>query len=413
MASLHNLIFFFLNDIYLQAPNALQQFFESLINPQATSPTGGTVVITPNYIPLVTGFILLAVFLIFIRYLVLGRRRPNSEQHIGIIQFSIPKQGTMEAYVNEYTAPFRLSILRALQRSKKFAPVIDELLKLRKEKRIWFYQIYYRDTRDLLTSVLRRRRIPPLLISSAPLNDPKYVWSQTEPKFSFITFGYDFVETCHCHPLTEKFEVDTADNVFMDVWIVNPEPLGEVSEDIETIEKTTEVSYQIFESDLSLGIRKKVVNVLLPDEAFARSAPNLVLASKQVDYIVSLDEHIQSQDVELKERDKIINRLRQTLNLVKVLVAQKKLIGSDIPATLARPKEFLTWIALAGLSVVGAEELPNFVAQLRTTPPAFLGAIAMMVIVGIYMYTRKSGKKQVDDLLEAEGIIPEEGTMNR
>lgn len=406
-----NSIFLFLQTIYLQAPNPLQQLWNQLTDPSQAI-TEGTVIITPNFIPVITGFIILAFFLLFVRYLFLGRRRPNNEQHIGIIQFSIPKQGIMEAYVNKYEAPFRVSILRALKRNKKLAGVADELVRLRKEKKVFFYQIYYRDVRDLMTSVIRRRRIPPLLISNAPLDDPKYVFSQTEAKFSFATFGYDYVETCHCNARSEKFEVETASDDFMDVWFINAEPQEEIYDDYEETgikEKTIEMSYQVFEKDLSLGMRKKIVNITLPDEGFARSAPNIVLASKQVDYIESLDEHIQSQEAELKERDKVINRLRQILNLVKLLVAQKKLVGSDIPASLARPKEFLTWIAMSGLATLGATMIPDFVPQARGTPPEFLGVLALIIIVGIYMWTRKTGRAHMEDLLEEEGIIPESG----
>jgi hypothetical protein len=408
-----NPILLFLETIYLQAPNAIQQLWNYLVDPSQAS-VEGTVILTPNFIPVITGFIILAIFLLFVRFLVLGRRRPNNEQHIGIIAFSIPKVGIFEAYVNRYDAPFRVSILRALKRNKKLAVVADELIRLRKEKKIFFYQIYYRDVRDLMTSVIRRRRIPPLLISNAPLDDPRYVFSQSEPKFSFASFGYDYVETCHCNVRSEKFEVETASDDFMDVWFINAEPQEEIYDDYEADgikEKTVELSYQVFEQDLSLGMRKKVVNITLPDEGFARSAPNIVLASKQVDYIESLDEHIQSQEAELKERDKVINRLRQSLNLIKLLVAQKKLVGSDIPATLARPKEFLTWIAMAGLATLGATMIPDFVPQARSTPPEFLGVLALITIVGIYMFTRRSGRQHMEDILEEEGIVPETGAQ--
>ena len=408
-----NPILLFLETIYLQAPNALQQFWNYLTDPSQAS-VEGTVILTPNFIPIISGFIILAIFLLFVRFLVLGRRRPNNEQHIGIISFSIPKVGIFEAYVNRYDAPFRVSILRALKRNKKLAVVADELIRLRKEKKIFFYQIYYRDVRDLMTSVIRRRRIPPLLISNAPLDDPRFVFSQSEPKFSFASFGYDYVETCHCNVRSEKFEVETASDDFMDVWFINAEPQEEIYDDYESEgikEKTVEMAYQVFEQDLSLGMRKKVVNITLPDEGFARSAPNIVLASKQVDYIESLDEHIQSQEAELKERDKVINRLRQSLNLIKLLVAQKKLVGSDIPATLARPKEFLTWIAMAGLATLGATMIPDFVPQARSTPPEFLGVLALITIVGIYMFTRRSGRQHMEDILEEEGIVPETGAQ--
>lgn len=402
-----NSILLFLESIYLQAPNALERFWQNLFNPQPTSTTGGTIVIAPDYIPMVTAIFVIGMFLLFLRYIMLGRRRPNAEQHIGIIQFSIPKQGIMEAYVNRYDSPFKLSILRALRKNPKFKKIVNELLDLRKQKLIYFYQIYYRDTRDLITSVLRRKRIPPLLISTAPLDDPKFVWSQSEPKFSFATFGYDYMDTCHCHPNTEKFEVENADGDFMDVWFVNPEPETEIVEDLDNMEQTQEVTYRVFEKDLTLGMRKKIVNIMIPDEAFAKSAPNLVLASKQVEYIESLDEHISSQQMELKERDKVINKLRQTVNLLKLLVAQKKLVGSDIPATLGRPKEFLTWVVMSGLASLGATMIPDFVPQARSTPPEFLGVVALIAVVGIYMFTRKSGRQQVSDILEEEGIVPE------
>jgi len=55
--------------------------------------------------------------------------------------------------------------------------------------------------------------------------------------------------------------------------------------------------------------------------------------------------------------------------------------------------------------------LPDFIPQLRGTPPEFLGVLALITIVGMYMFTRRSGRQRMEDILEEEGIVPETGAQ--
>ena len=191
-----------------------------------------------------------------------------------------------------------------------------------------------------------------------------------------------------------------------------PEPIAEIDQDMEQTDewKKTTTNYMFFDEDLNLKETSKVVYVLPYSEDLAKVAPSMLLASRQVEFIDDLNEHITSQQSELREAHKVINKLRQTVNLLKLLVAQKNLVGTDIPATLARPKEFITWIVLAGLAVIGASEAPNFLVQLQSIPSAFLGVMALIVIISVYMLTQRSGRERVKQALEDEGVVIDEST---
>jgi len=404
-------ILLFLETVFLQT-NPISQFFDRLFNPQGAGRFGETIVLTPDYIPIISAFIVLIVFLVFVRYIVLGRRRPNQEQHVGIVEFIVQGQGKFEAYVNKYDTAFSPSVLRALRRSKKFEKAIDRILELRKQRKLYLYQIFYRDVRDLLTQTIKRHRMPAMIISSAPLTSDRFVWTNSEPRFSFVTLGHDYIDTCICHPSTEKFEIEVEEDDYVDVWVMAPEPIAEIDQDMEQTDewKKTTTNYMFFDEDLNLKETSKVVYVLPYSEDLAKVAPSMLLASRQVEFIDDLNEHITSQQTELREAHKVINKLRQTVNLLKLLVAQKNLVGTDIPATLARPKEFITWIVLAGLAVIGASEAPNFLVQLQSIPSAFLGVMALIVIISVYMLTQRSGRERVKQALEDEGVVIDEST---
>lgn len=406
-----NNVILFLQSIYLQT-NPLSQFFERLFNPSGRGLSGDVISITPDYIPIISVFIVLVVFIIFVRYLVLGRRRPNQEQHVGIIEFIVQGQGKFEAYVNKYDSAFSTSVLRALRRNKKFTPAVDRLLELRKQKKLFFYEIFYRDVRDLLTETVKRRRKPAMIISSAPLTSDRFVWTNSDPRFSWVTLGHDYIDTCICHPSTEKFDIEMDENEYIDVWVMAPEPIAEVDMDMEQTDewKKTTTNYMFFDDDLNLKKTSKVTFVLPYSEDLAKVAPTMLLASRQVEFIDDLNEHITSQQAELKESYKVVNKLRQTVNLLKLLVAQKNLVGTDIPLALSRPKEFITWIILAGLAVIGASEAPSFLVQLQSIPSAFLGVMALITITAVYMLTQRSGKERVRQALEDEGIELNENT---
>ena len=146
------------------------------------------------------------------------------------------------------------------------------------------------------------------------------------------------------------------------------------------------------------------VNILPYSEELAKVASSMVQASKQVEYIEGLDEHIQTQQSELQERDQIINKLRQKINTLKLLLGQKKLIGTDLPAGLYKQKDIVQWIAITIFAIIFMGYLPAMIPVLSAIPPQFLEAFGGIIAMSIYMMTRKSKSKQDQDLLEEEGI---------
>jgi len=407
-----NSIILFLQTIFLQTGNPILDTFNAFTQPQ-TSAQG--LAVTPNYVPVIT-FILVAFLLIIgLRYIVNARRSPNAEEPIGIIQFIIQRQGLLEGFVNKYDAPVRASIIRALKNNKKFAPAVKKIIELKEAGHLHFYQMFYRDTRDLLTSTVRRSRVPSLVISTLPLDNPNVAYSQSEAKFSWASLGWEHMKTVLCHVSSEKFEVDTVGNKVMDVWIIAPIPIVEEKTTYDRKEgggiETTSEDFKIWGEDLTLEPSIMQVNVLPYDEDLAKTASSFVMASKQTDYIGDLEDHMETQQEELQQRDKVVNKQKQVINMLKLALGQKKLIGTELPFGFGRPKDFITWIVLGSLGGLLVGELPRFIPQLAGIDRLFMGAMGTMVIVAIYMMTRRSTSNAQRDLLEEEGINEEQLNM--
>lgn len=407
-------ILFFLKTIFLQAQitgNPIIDAFNSLVYP---SPSEG-IAVTPNYAPVIT--IILASFLVLValRYLVNARRSPNTEEPVGIIQFVIQRQGMFEAFVNKYDAPLRAPIIRALKNNKKFAPAVNKIIELRKENHLFFYQSYYRDTRDLLTSTVGRKRIPSLIISTAPLDDKKYAYSQTEAKFSWASIGWEHMKTVICHVSTEKFEIETVGRKVMDVWLIAPLPIVEEKTSYERKSKAeaerTSEDFGIWGEDMIPVESTMEVNVLPYDEDLAKVGSSMVQASKQVEYIDDLEDSMETQQEELQQRDRVINRQKQAINMLKLALGQKKLIGTELPFGFGRPKDFITWIVLGSLGGLLMGELPRFIPALSGIDRAFMGILGTMIVIAVYMITRKSTSSTQKDILEEEGISPDQLNM--
>jgi len=407
-------ILFFLNTIFLQAQitgNPIIDAFNSLVYP---SPSEG-IAVTPNYAPVITIILVSFLVLVALRYLVNARRSPNTEEPVGIIQFVIQRQGMFEAFVNKYDAPLRAPIIRALKNNKKFAPAVNKIIELRKENHLFFYQSYYRDTRDLLTSTVGRKRIPSLIISTAPLDDKKYAYSQTEAKFSWASIGWEHMKTVICHVSTEKFEVETIGRKVMDVWLIAPLPIVEEKTSYERktqaeAERTSE-DFGIWGEDMTPVDSSMEVNVLPYDEDLAKVGSSMVQASKQVEYIDDLEDSMETQQEELQQRDRVINRQKQAINMLKLALGQKKLIGTELPFGFGRPKDFITWIVLGSLGGLLMGELPRFIPALSGIDRAFMGILGTMIVIAVYMITRKSTSSTQKDILEEEGINPDQLNM--
>ena len=398
---------FFLQSVFLQVTatgNPFVDFWQRMLNP--TRPTGesGAIIITPDYVPLASAILLLIVLIIVVRTIVNARRHPNSEEPLGIFQLVIMGQGIVEFFISKYDAPLRPSIIRALKANKKFTKAIDEIIRLRDNEQIFFYQAFYRDTKQLLTSTVKRRRIPAMLISTAPLDEPEIAFSQTEQKFSWATLGWDYMKTTVCHNTTEKFEVQTKGG-WMDVWLISPIPNAKIR---SSYEKKNESEDSIVEfpvwKDLNPENIEMNVSILPYSEELAKVASTMVQASKQVEYIEGLDEHIETQQDELQERDRIIIKLRQKINTLKLLLGQKKLIGTDLPAGFYKPKDIIQWIAITIFAIIFMGYLPTMIPSMSSIPPQFLQAIGGVVAMAIYMMTKKSRSQQEQDLMEEEGI---------
>ncbi len=407
-------ILFFLKTIFLQVQptgNPIVDAFNALVSPP---PTEG-IVVTPNYAPVITLILVAFLLLVGLRYLVNARRSPNEEEGIGIIQFVIQRQGMFEAFVNKYDAPVRASVIRALKNNKKFAPAVNKIIQLRNEGHLYFYQSFYRDTRDLLTSTVGRKRIPSLLISTAPLDDKNYAYSQSQAKFSWATIGWEHMKTVMCHVSTEKFEVDTSKRREMDVWLIAPLPIVEEKTSYEKkgdgeAERTSE-DFGIWGEDMTPIQSAMEVNVLPYDEDIAKVGSAMVSASKQVEYIDDLEDSMETQQEELGQHTRVINRQKQVINILKLALGQKKLIGTELPFGFGRPKDFITWIVLGSLGGLLMGELPRFIPALSGVDRAFMGILGTMIIIGVYMLTRKSTSSNQRDLLEEEGINPDQLNM--
>lgn len=380
-------------------------FWSRVLNP--TQPTGeeGALIITPDYVPLFSVLIALFLFTIVVRYAINARRHPNAEEPIGLVQFVIMGQGLTEMYVSKYNAPLRPSIVRALKSNKKFRGAVDEILKLQENEQIYFYQAYYKSTRHLLTSTLKRRSTPAMIISTAPLDEPEIAFTQSEAKFSLGTLGWEFMKTTVCHNSTEKFEVELGDRNWMDVWLIAPIPNAKL---LSSYEK----KYEAEETEVEFNVWKQMhlesvimnVNILPYSDELAKVASSMVQASKQVNYIEGLDDHIQTQEQELRERDQIINRLRQKINSLKLLLGQKKLIGTELPAGFYKPKDIIQWIAITIFAIIFMGYLPAMIPAMSSVPPQFLEAIGGVGAMAIYIMTKKSRSQEEKDMLEEEGI---------
>lgn len=406
-------ILLFLQSTYLQITgNPLIDTFNRFFSPQ---PSSEGIAVTPDYVPVITVILVGFLLLVGLRYIVNARRSPNSEEEVGIIQFVIQRQGMFEAFVNRYDAPVRASVIRALKNNKKFAPAVRKIIELKKQGHLHFYQMFYRDTKDLLTSTVGRGRIPALVISTLPLDDNHVAYAQSQAKFSWGTLGWEHMKTVMCHVSTEKFSIDTVGRKEMDVWLIAPMPIVEAKTSYERkqgaqIEVASE-NYNIWEEDLSISPATMQVNVLPYDEDLAKVGSSMVMASKQVDYITDLEDHMETQQEELSQRDRVINRQKQVINMVKLALGQKKLIGTELPFGFGRPKDFITWIVLGSLGGLIVGELPNYIPQLGGIDRLFMGAIGTMVVVAVYMMTRKSTSNAQRDLLEEEGIDPNQINM--
>ena len=402
------LIMLFLESVFLQqraTGNPLVDFWNRVLNPTSPSAESGSVFITPDYAPLITVIFVLFLFVIVVRYVVNGRKHPNSEEPLGIIQFVIMGQGLVEMFVSKYDAPVRMSIIRALKANKKFTKAIEEILRLRENNQLFFYQSFYRDTKELLTSTIKRRGVPPMLISTAPLDDPDIAFSQSESHFSWASLGWDYMKTCVCHNTTEKFDVEISDKQWMDVWLVAPIPNAKIHSSYEKKNESedTVVEFNVWDNMLPSKIEMNV-SILPYSEDLAKVASSMVQASKQVDYISGLDEHIQVQQEELQSRDQLLNKYRQKINTLKLLLTQKKLIGTDLPAGFYRPKDIIQWIALTIFGIIVMGYLPVLIPAMSRIPPQFLEAIGGVIVLAIYMLTRKSRNQQEQDMMEEEGI---------
>jgi len=402
----------FLQTIFLQTGNPILDTFNAFTNPQTTAQG---LAVTPNYVPVISFILVAFLFIVGLRYVVNARRSPNAEEPIGIIQFVIQRQGLLEGFVNKYDAPVRASIIRALKNNKKFAPAVKKIIELKEAGHLHFYQMFYRDTRDLLTSTVRRSRVPSLVISTLPLDDPDVAYSQSEAKFSWASLGWEHMKTVLCHVSSEKFEVDTLGNKVMDVWIIAPMPIVEEKTSYDRKQggekETTSEDFKIWGEDLTLQPATMQVNVLPYDEDLAKTASSFVMASKQTDYIGDLEDHMETQQEELQQRDKVVNKQKQVINMLKLALGQKKLIGTELPFGFGRPKDFITWIVLGSLGGLLVGELPRFIPQLAGIDRLFMGALGTMIIVAIYMITRKSTSNTQRDLLEEEGINQDQLNM--
>lgn len=403
-----NSILLFLQTVYLQITgNPLLDTFNRFFGAQ---PTTEGLAVTPDYAPIITVILGSFLMLVVVRYIVNARRSPNTEEGVGIIQFVIQRQGMFEAFVNKYEAPVRASVIRALKNNKKFEPAIKKIIELRQQGHIYFYQMFYRDTKDLLTSTVGRGRIPALVISTLPLDDNHIAYAQSQAKFSWATLGWEHMKTVMCHVSTEKFSVETVGRKEMDVWLVAPLPIVEEKTSYDRSQgdevESTQEEYKVWEEDLSITPAVMKVDVLPYDEDIAKVSSSMVMASKQVEYITDLEDHMETQQEELSQRDRVINRQKQVINMVKLALGQKKLIGTELPFGFGRPKDFITWIVLGSLGGLIVGELPTYIPQLGGIDRLFMGAIGTMAVVAIYMMTRKSTSNAQRDLLEEEGIDP-------
>ncbi len=247
-----------------------------------------------------------------------------------------------------------------------------------------------------------------MLITTAPLDEPEIAFSQSEQKFSWGSLGWEYMKTCVCHQATEKFEVEMSSKEWMDVWIMSPIPNAKL---ISTYEKKEEaedsiVTFGVVDTKDEMVPTEFAMNVsILPySEELAKVASSMVQASKQVDYITGLDESIQVQEDEIKQRDVVIQKLRKKIDGLTLLLGQKKLIGTDLPAGIYKQKDIIQWIAITIFGIIAFGYIPVMFPSLSNYPPQFFEALGGILAMAVYMMTRKSPNAQKQELLEEEGI---------
>lgn len=406
---MNRLIFHFLENLYLQTGNPVVDWFNNLFGIKP-SQVGGTLVVTPDWIPLVTITILAFFFFIVIRYFINSRRKPNDEEPLGIMEFVVVGQGRFDGFVNKYENAVKPSYIRALKGSSKFSDKgIDMLIDLREKGNLYFYQMYYRDTRDLIVSTLKRRTIPVLLVSTAPLDEKKYASVQSEASWSWVTLGYDYIKTCICNSATEKIEVELQSGELMDVWILAPIPDPKVGlQLIRSGVKRTETEKIRFLDRIDMDIKeiKMEVTVLPYSEEIATIASNMVIASKQIEYIYRLKEQMTNQERELSLAHAKVNKLQRMVDTLKLLVSQKSLVNLGIPVVLAKAQDFLIWIFISGIATIFGTQLPNYFPALSSMNPLVGGMIGLIVVFAGYMFFARPKNNETPEELPPQGVMP-------
>ena len=388
----------------------LYDWWNQLTQPQQLIEGDIVASVAPNWLPIFTAIMFAVFAFIGIRFVILSRRRPNSEPRVGLVRFFIKQKGEMLGYVHEYNRPLSPKVLMALQ--KKYPVVVNELIKKRNAGELVFYQMFYKDNKRLLVESLSGRRTPVLVISTAKLNE-KYLFLQDEPEHSMLT-GFEEVKTVSCHHSSDVDTITTPKGS-MEVWKISPEPnipekviIPKVIDGEDAEEFSDTLFYRdkirilkLKKAELAIEEIAYVVKVSPYNKEFARLVPHMERASEQMDYIEGQEELRKSQEDELKQRDEIINKQQQTINTLKLLSGQKKLVGNDIIVE-AKPSDFIIWIAIGSGVSLAFSYLPTMIYQLRDIHPLFLGVIGIVATVGMYAFTRKRREISYEDYEKAE-----------
>lgn len=373
-------------------------FIINIFLPQQTT-TGSNLVIAPNWIPIITLIIIIGIMAFFVRWVVNSRRYPNDEEPVGEVEMILQSGNKIEGNISNWTKPLRPYVIKALKENPKFKNLGIELEKLREMGKLHFYEMNYTDADEVISNMIMIGK-PAMIISTEDLNDQKICWKQPKAKFSIVRADYIHKKMVICHKSSHLVTVPTSDGD-RDVWIIAPIPVVD-----EKQKKIISKSMGKWDQDgLEIQLDETQINVfVLPySDDLAKVATSLLLASKQVSTIADYLATIESQENELKERDRLINKLKRQKDMLRLIAIQKPTIGWLFPPSAFSKEDPLIWMFVAGFMAIFGTQLPTmFPQQLSTFNPLLGGFLMLILVAGLHLYMRRKTQDNLQKDLESE-----------
>lgn len=377
-------------------------FLINIFIPQQTV-TGSNLVVAPNWIPIITLFLVIGILVFFVRWAVNSRRYPNDEEPVGEVEMILQSGNKVEGNISNYTKPLRPSVIKALKQNPKFAALGEVLEKLRESGKLWFYEMNYTDADEVISNMIMIGK-PALIISTEDLNRPEICWKQPKAKFSMVRADYIHKKMVICHKSSHLVTVPTSDGD-RDVWIIAPIPIVEEKQKKIVSRNVGKWNHE----GLEIQLDETAMNVfVLPySEELAKIGTSLLLASKQISTIADYLATIESQENELKERDRIINKLKRKNDVLRLVAIQKPIIGWLFPPAAYMKEDPLIWMFVAGFMAIFGTQLPTMFPNYLSTMNPLLGGFLMLILVaGIHLWMRRRNQDNELKNIDTEPDIP-------